>query len=329
MNSIPARSAFSSSLTETLYGKEAEAVKPLKCLDDGVSGYTFDLVPLRLALDASASPAPQSAHLGALDALQPTPAKKPTNVDKIIPLILASLEPLSIPKPRLVYSSRSPYEMLQLIQHIGIDLFDAHWAQRASDIGIALNFQFPVSKDITNDVRQSLGHNLYHPDYAFDFSPLAGKTLVRAEGGNMTTLCLCSACSPVVPGTRICHGTDPSEASVLSTYTSNRPAFTRAYLHHLLHTHEMSAHSLLVMHNLTVLDAFFGGVRSVLAGGGETIFAEEVAAFGATYDDGLEVFDEAIKMWREVEMARGKGRLAREKKKQESTLGTEVDVPNL
>jgi len=44
--------AFSESLLETLQGKEAEVVKPLKCLDDGVVGYLFDLVPLRLSLAA-------------------------------------------------------------------------------------------------------------------------------------------------------------------------------------------------------------------------------------------------------------------------------------
>jgi hypothetical protein len=85
----------------------------------------------------------------------------------------------------------------------------------------------------------------------------------------------------------------------------------------------MSAHSLLVMHNLAVLDAFFAGVRSVLGDihsdgsdvGGN--FAKEVERFVDNYDEELEVFDEARVRWREVEMARGKGRLAREREKQD------------
>jgi len=64
--------------------------------------------------------------------------------------------------------------------------------------------------------------------------------------------------------------------------------YTRAYVHHLLHTHEMSAHTLLALHNLAVLDTFFAGVRRVLSEQPER-FSEEITRFGKTYDGNLGV----------------------------------------
>ena len=50
-----ARKAFSESLKETLYGKELDAIRPFKCLDEGVAGYAFDLAPLHKSLASSSS----------------------------------------------------------------------------------------------------------------------------------------------------------------------------------------------------------------------------------------------------------------------------------
>ena len=108
-----------------------------------------------------------------------------------------------------------------------------------------------------------------------------------------------------------------------------QPPFVRAYVHHLLHTHEMSAHSLLVMHNLSVLTAFLSGIREVLArrDTARDEFEREVTKFEETYDEEMALWDEAERTWLEVEHARGKGRLAREKEKQAaSTIGTAVDL---
>ena len=56
-------------------------------------------------------------------------------------------------------------------------------------------------------------------------------------------------------------------------------------------------------------------------------FAREVEWFERTYDEDMVLWDETEKMWLEVERARGKGRLAREKEKQAaSTIGTAVDL---
>ena len=106
-----------------------------------------------------------------------------------------------------------------------------------------------------------------------------------------------------------------------------KPPFVRSYVHHLLHTHEMSSHSLLAMHNLTALSNFLAGVREVIARGGGEEFEREVERFEATYDEDMAPWVEAEKMWLEVERARGKGRLAREREKQAaSTVGTAVDI---
>ena len=71
----------------------------------------------------------------------------------------------------------------------------------------------------------------------------------------------------------------------------------------------MSAHALLTMHNLSVLDAFFASIRSVLGGAdGRTVFALEVEKFVKTYEADLVLFEEARINWADVDRARGKGR---------------------
>ena len=334
--SIAARRAFADSLLETLHGKEAEQVAPLHCLDEGLMGYTFDLVPLRLSLEAAVRKAKDDYSQNLLENgnLGSAPSRNLVLMDHLIPLINASLESLPASKLRIANTTTSPHEMLRLIQRTGIDLFDAHWAQNAANIGIALDFTFPVPTQVTISDKESrlhtrangkrdLGHNLYDPAYAVDFSSLADCLSPAAPTSTDTSsllhakrTCPCLACSPVLPNTRICHG--PPELEAEPPATENvvyRRPFTRAYIHHLLQTHEMSAHSLLVMHNLSVLDAFFAGVRDAIATG-EDVFEREVERFIQTYDEDMAAFDEAAVDWRDVDLARGKGRLAREKANQ-------------
>lgn len=303
--SIAARTAFSESLLETLHGKDADMVKPLKSLDEGVTGYQLDLVPLRLALSGVIN----------IDT-SPVTTDPGIKTSDIVPLLRSSLFPLPTHKIRLVNSSKSPHEMLTLIQQIGVDLFDAQWAQRAADIGIALDFSFPVGNWGTrrrSNGKQDLGHNLFDPSYAEDFAPLANCFIGEATRNGDVPVCMCGACSPLSPHTRISHSS--LDESAPNGGEVGQP-FTRAYLHHLLHTHEMSAHSLLVLHNLAVLDAFFAGVRNAIRSLGNETFDLEISRFFQEYDEELLVFSESEAMWGEVEMARGKGRLTREKAKQ-------------
>ncbi|KAF8892620.1 tRNA-guanine(15) transglycosylase-like protein [Infundibulicybe gibba] len=220
---LPARRAFSQSLLEVLFGKDSEAIAPLRHLDEGVSGYVFDLAPLRHTLSLL-NPRTNSPKY---------PCRHPNRA-----------------LPRLPIAS----EILRLIQTVGIDIFDARFAQRAADLGVALDFEFPA--------------------------PPAGERITH------------------------CSLTDPSNiAKDLSTdkegQPSSKPSYTRAYIHHLLHTHEMSAHTLLATHN---------SPRSQIS-------SPPFASFYPTKT--LNVLNEATTTWKEVELARGKGRLRREKEKEE------------
>ena len=320
-----ARRVFSSTLLEPLYGPELEAVRPLniQTLDDAIAGYSFNLVPLRTELSASENGGEQLANL-----------------------VRNSLQPLPQDKLRLVNCGNDveggPHDVLRLIGEVGVDVFDSAWAQRAADVGIALDFVFPVPSHEAPE-EQELGHNLYDTLYAKDFGTFASSLRGRAQDGTQA-ICDCLACSPVIPQERIYHGIDgeawtspafpfvehsSADAAASSNLSSASlgnapstpvyaPPFSRAYVHHLLHTHEMSAHSLLATHNLTVLDKFFEGVRGVIAASeaSPSVWDEEVQRFEKRYKRPVDLFESARVAWKEVDLARGKGRLAREKEKQ-------------
>lgn len=308
-----ARQAFSQSLLEPLFDKEAEAIKPLNSLDEGVAGYTFDLAPLHKSLSADPLPhdggTTKNSFMDATDLFSTPP--NPSATAQILSLIRTSLGPLPATKPRIVHSTGSPHEILALIRDVGVDLFDAHWAQRAADVGVALDFVFPAPVTATVPPRE-IGHNLYDKRYSHDFSPFADalRSCSAAKQDDTRPPCLCMACSPSRPSEALKHSS-VDEAPQLHTAVP----YTRAYVHHLLHTHEMSAHTLLALHNLAVLDMFFAGVRRVLSERPEQ-FSQEITRFEQTYDGKLGVFAESRKDWNEVTLARGKGRLVREKEKQ-------------
>jgi queuine tRNA-ribosyltransferase len=303
-SSVPARRAFSDGLLEILHGKEAEAIKPLKCLDDGVAGYVFDLVPLRESFLEDSSCVTSEA---------------------LSELLQASLAALPPQKPRFVNTPSGPHEILVLIQHVGVDVFDAHWAQIAADVGVALDFAFPVRALGERGPRRraggklDLGHNLYETRHAEDFGRLADCLVDghSAVSGSVLgrSICGCIGCSVVPPATQVFHSSFEDTEAVKTTQVL--PPYSRSYLHHLLHTHEMSSHSILVAHNLSVAEQFFVGIRASLASEGDTErkFEEEVKKFIETYTETTVLLEEAKICWQEVELARGKGRLARERSK--------------
>ncbi|KAJ3721044.1 tRNA-guanine(15) transglycosylase-like protein [Lentinula raphanica] len=309
--SAPARTAFADSLIEILHGKEAEAIHPLECLDEGVAGYVFDMVPLRLALleggGGGGNLSPESFNT----------------------LFRASLSVLPRTKPRLVTSARGPHEMLRLIRDVGIDLFDTQWAQRAADIGVALDFTFPVPSNVSEKL--DLGHNLYDTAYTRDFSSMMGSDDLTSG-----VSCQCAACSPysIPPSEILRHSAVDAELGAKSGTSDSplNPAYTRAFLHHLLHTHEMSAHSLLAMHNITVMDGFFAGIRAVLSQNDLAVFGAETLRFFETYAEDTDeagsqnVFRAAEKCWAEVEILRGKGRLARESEKEKAESAAAANI---
>ncbi|PCH38308.1 hypothetical protein WOLCODRAFT_136159 [Wolfiporia cocos MD-104 SS10] len=347
---IQARQAFANSLLEKLDNRDAEQLAPLRTLDDGVAGYVFDLMPLRAALSAkmiSTSEILPGLERGAMSVIAPN-AQQQHDTPELSDLIQASLKHLPVTKPRLVNSANSPHEMLRLIRDVGIDMIDAHWAQSAADIGVALDFYFPtlngsptaIQKCVGPRVRPNgkadLGHNLYDIRYARDHSRLAANyrdaLSSQALTGNSSTpaslICPCPTCSPTIGAPAYLHHSTVDHYSFAADSSPAQPSnfqppFTRSYIHHLLHTHEMSAHSLLVMHNISVLDAFMAGIRTVLEGPtGVEEFHKHVEDFVNCFDEDQVVFDEAKVDWAGVGRARGKGSSSREEIKQ--ALGTAV-----
>lgn len=316
-----ARVSFAETLVETLYGKDQEQVHPLRNLDEGITGYVFELLPLLRGIRAELERKTHHSPNEVLDTSSTTNEVK--EGEELVRLIKSSLSSLPKTKLRIVHSSTSPHQILRLIRDVGVDLFDAHWAHRAADIGIALDFRFPTPiQDTPSTPSQiDLGHNLFNTAYANDHTRLASNFLTASDVVNTSTtteeqhVCPCLACSPFSPTSHLELSSTEDQTFIKAPRTL-QPPYTRAYIHHLLHTHEMSSHSLLAMHNLSVIDAFFSGIRKVLGGpGGGAAYNEEVDRFCATYDEGMNVFREAEGDWRRVELERGKGRLAREKEK--------------
>ncbi|KAH7882484.1 hypothetical protein F5I97DRAFT_1910746 [Phlebopus sp. FC_14] len=341
--SVPAREAFVHGLLETLPPSEAHFVRPFRCLDDGVSGYSFDLAVLHgdkpngcrwnLPDDFLQQESPDmfqdTAPLAEMPTRGTTLAQTPVSLTSsassrkpppdVPSLLKASLATLPERKSRLVTGARSPHEMLRLVRDVGIDMFDAAFAISAANIGIALDFVFPLPRtEAPARKSEDLGHNLYDMAYAHQFSHLADS--FSGAGEILTSpshrICTCLACSPLSPSSPILNSrVDSRSYPAPTTENSYKQPYSRAYLHHLLHTHEMSAHTLLVSHNLAVLSAFFSGVRDVLAENGDdgTRFSFEVDMFVDRYDEMMQVFRAARRDWTDVNKARGKGRLNREK----------------
>ncbi|OSD02794.1 tRNA-guanine transglycosylase [Trametes coccinea BRFM310] len=345
---LQARAEFADRLTDPVDYRDAAELEPLNTLDQGVAGYVFDLLPLRAALAAEAgNPLEEGDLAHGLLRASDRHRSSPESSSRLAELLQSSLEVLPEEKPRVLNSPVSPHEVLRLVRDVGVDIVDSFWAQRAADIGIALDFCFPVPEDDAHDSttcapprkrkdgKSDLGHNLFDSAYVHDHSRLAsafldGQSAASLGASAAHAVCECGACSPRTPASRILYSAVDTQAwrdrSCATTPSTLQPPSTRAYVHHLLHTHEMSAHALLAMHNISVFSAFLAGIRDAVARGTEH-FAREVERFEKVYDEGMVLWSEAEVMWIEVERARGKGRLAREKEKQkESTVGTAVDL---
>jgi queuine tRNA-ribosyltransferase len=125
--------------------------------------------------------------------------------------------------------------------HAGLDLVTVPFVTQASEAGIALSFSFPHS--------------------TADSTTRATKPL----GFDLWSTTHASDLSPL--------GAD------CQCYTCRR--HHRAYVHHLLQANEMLAWTLLQIHNYTVIDAFFHGVRRSLEQG---TFEYDMETFGRAYE---------------------------------------------
>lgn len=182
-------------------------------------------------------------------------------------LFLDSLGPLPSSKPRLVLSAAGPHDILRLIRDVGLDLFVDEWSPRCATLGLGLDFAFPVPTPSDpplplGSAKLDIGHSFFDYAFAEAFVPLSSSPLAV----------------PRPPR----HSTAPFDEPY-SPFGPSPP--TRGYVHHLLKSHEMTAHVILALHNAIVMDAFFASIRRLLDAGGEA-FAREVAKFFEVYEEG-------------------------------------------
>lgn len=188
--------------------------------------------------------------------------------------IAASVESLRPDKFRLALCPEGPHEILRLVRRFGFDLFMDEWTSRLATMGVALNFSF-AGVASPGDEPAQIGINLYDPQYATAFAPL----------GDV----------PLAERLRTRYGAEA---------LGDEP--TRAYLYHLLHTHEMTAHVLLAMHNICVMDLFMAQTRSSIK---DETFEAKMDNFNRMYAEKLDCLHEAEAAWKLVHSQRGKGRL--------------------
>ena len=172
-----------------------------------------------------------------------TPSKRSELIDCVINHLPAQ-------KPRYLPGVTTLEDIIDNIER-GVDVFDATWASETASRGRA--FVFPIrSEDVldwdeeTDEWNQpcattgadAYSINIWSTAYKRDFSPFIDKT-TRGD------VCACPACTE----------------------------HTRAYVHHLLQAHEMTAQVLLEAHNLYHLVSFFAEARRALRDGTWTRFA--------------------------------------------------------
>lgn len=115
-----------------------------------------------------------------------------------------------------------------------MDLFDATMAYEATEMGVALDFRFPLPEgwEVGGKTEEEVGINLYDQKWEMSFEPLGEVRSLGSNGGKGTreegrreTLvhCSVSAKEKVVGEVEGDNGEEP---------------LTRAYVHHLLMVHE-------------------------------------------------------------------------------------------
>lgn len=207
------------------------------------------------------------------------PVKRPTRVgsqqELIAQCLEASFEGLPDRLVKTVLCPNGPHEILRLIDQHGVDLFMDEWSSWCSHLGVALDFTFPAADVAGGDGPRPLGYSLFDEFYATQFTPLPSPNLAA-----------------------LLEGTYGAEA------LGDIP--TRAYVHHLLHTHEMGAHVLLAMHNTCVMHLFMAEVRKSIQ---EGRFKGDCQRWAGVYQEDLPALREAEVEYMRVRGERGKGRL--------------------
>lgn len=187
----------------------------------------------------------------------------------------------------MVIAAAGPHAILRLVGEVGLDLFVDEWSSHAASMGVGLDFTFPVVADVDSapsklpSGKRDVGHSFFDLYFDRSFSSLSTSPLASIAAGSDHPF-----------------GPEPP---------------TRAYVHHLLQAHEMTAHVILALHNSLVMHAFFASIRNLLALG-DGSFEREVEHFYAAYEEpapGLPYpcIEGARREWVRVDKERGKGSL--------------------
>lgn len=137
---------------------------------------------------------------------------------------------------------KRPQDILDQISRNGSDLFSGDLVTKYTDAGIVLDFVFPPKKEA-----------------------IANAGTKKAIGLDMWDDAYTTDMSPLGQDTPNVTGTH-----------------SRAYVHHLLDAHEMTALVLLQIHNLHAFRLFFEGIQRSLEAG---TFEEDAANFKMVYED--------------------------------------------
>lgn len=146
--------------------------------------------------------------------------------------------------PRLSFHTPASPQELLRQINLGMDIFTIPFINEATDAGIALDFTFPAPS-----------------------ADASGSTR-QSLGVDMWQASLAESVTPL---TETC-----------SCYACTK--HHRAYIQHLLAAKEMLGWALIQLHNHSILDAFFAGVRTSIENG---TFEQDVADFDAFYEPSL------------------------------------------
>lgn len=157
--------------------------------------------------------------------------------------------------PRLaLYNPSTPLAVLHNIQ-LGIDIFTLPFIAKSTDAGIAFNFTFPApSPSSKQSPISSTSSNTAKTKGKLPLAENLWHSSHATSRSPLSEICQCYACT---------H-------------------HHRAYIHHLLSAKEMLAWVLLQVHNHSIMDKFFEGVRNSISRG---IFENDVRRFTEVYEE--------------------------------------------
>jgi tRNA-guanine family transglycosylase len=169
-------------------------------------------------------------------------------------------------KLRMVSGVSNPIEILEAVR-CGVDVFDAGFVDLATRAGLALCF--PTDADGGVRARapgdpSAMSFDDSDATHAFDCAGYDGMKInlwadsYKLDRSPLVDDCLCPSCQE----------------------------HSRGYIHHLLVTHEMTAHVLLEQHNIFHMLRFFTGVRSAIRDGRFEQYREALVNYAQRWQRG-------------------------------------------